>query len=228
MVKDRTPVIGARWAYTRDTAPLNAKLKKPLRYHGLHEEGHGLWMTDLPEELNQIEEMLYDVRPQGHVLVGGLGLGIVAKRVAEIIGVKSVTVVEKSRNIIKLCANRSYNTVCSDIIKYLRTASFPFDYFLLDTWCGTNETTWWNEVLPLRRLIRQRWGAKPVLHCWAEDIMFGQVKRQLMMCPQPHWHYVKEILGMKEKQADAFLNEAGLPEWEKVYGKAIDATTKRK
>ena len=57
-------------------------------------------MTDLPEELNQIEEMLYHVKPQGRVLVGGLGLGIVAKRLTEIIGVKQVVVVEKAKEII--------------------------------------------------------------------------------------------------------------------------------
>jgi hypothetical protein len=227
--KGSTPVVGMRQAYTRGIGTVTAKLSKPLRIHELYKtNGNGtdqLLMTDLPEELNQIEEMLYNVKPQGRVLVGGLGLGIVARRVAEIVGVESVTVVEISRSVIQLCAPKgtaNFRTVRADILKFLTTHKEPFDFYLLDTWGGTNEMTWWGTVLPLRRAIRQRWGKKPVVHCWAEDIMWGQVKRQLMQCPIPHWYYVKELLHMSDRQAEQFLAEAGLPTWEKRYGKAID------
>ena len=237
-----------RQAYTRGIKSLNAKLDEPLLIHELHEKGHGLWMTDLPEELNQIEEMLYHVKPQGRVLVGGLGLGIVAKRLTEIIGIQSVTVVEQSRPIIQLCANGAYDTVCSDIMNFVASHNFhskPFDFYLLDTWCGTNEGTWWNTVMPLRRAIRNRWGSKPTVSCWAEDIMLGQVKQSLVIDDmkrkmlQLHnadpnnkkkftlqncrtWYYKHFPADMTPTQADWFLEQVGTKAWERKYGAIVD------
>lgn len=247
IVKGTTPVIGARQAYTRGIPPMNAKLGEPLLIHELHEKDHGLWMTDLPEELNQIEEMLCNVAPYGRVLVGGLGLGIVAKRLTEIVGVKSVTVIEKSHDVIKLCANGNYTTICSDIMAYLtdhRVHQSPFDFYLLDTWGGTNESTWWGEVMPLRRAIRNRWGTKPVIHCWAEDIQLGQVKRALVIDDMKKemlrlhnaevgkkkvtlqdcrtWYYKHFPVNTTEKQADWFLENVGTKAWEKKYSKIVD------
>lgn len=249
IVKDKTPVIGTRQAYTRGIQPVTLKLKEPLLIHQLFEEGHGLWMTDLPEELNQIEEMLYNVKPQGRVLVGGLGLGIAAKRLTQIMGVTDVVVVERSRNIIKLCHEGVYDVVCADIKKYLEGYSIqqtnkPFDFYLLDTWGGTNEATWWETVMPLRRVIRNRWGSKPTIHCWAEDIMLGQVRRSLVIDDmkkemlQQHnatpgkkkitladcrvWYYKHFPVDMTPAQADWFLENVGTNAWEKKYGQIVD------
>lgn len=253
VVTGKTPVVGTRQAYTRGITQLNAKLDEPLLIHELHEEEHGLWMTDLPEELNQIEEMLYNIKPQGEVLVGGLGLGIVAKRLTEIVGIKSVTVVEKSQAVLKLCANGAYNTVCADIQAFLEGNSAlhqnPFDFYLLDTWGSTNESTWWGTVMPLRRAIRNRWGSKPVVHCWAEDIMLGQVKRSLViddmkkeMLKQHNdssgkppirlescrgWFYKYFPVNMTPKQADWFLKNVGTRQWEKRYGEMINKVTSK-
>lgn len=253
VVTGETPVIGMRQAYTRGINPLDAKLDEPLLIHELHEKDHGLWMTDLPEELNQIEEMLYNVKPQGRVLVGGLGLGIVAKRLTEIIGIKEVVVVEKSRDVIKLCANGAYGTICSDIMEYLtsdRLHQAPFDFYLLDTWGGTNESTWWNTVMPLRRAIRNRWGSRPVVHCWAEDIMLGQVKRSLVIDDMKKemlrlhnaevgkkkmtlsdcrtWYYKYFPVNMTPKQADWFLENVGTRAWEKKYSEMINKVTNQR
>lgn len=249
IVEGQTPVVGARQAYTRGTTPLMAKLKEPLRVHELHEEGHGLWMTDLPEELNQIEEMLYHVKPQGRVLVGGLGLGIVAKRLTEIKGVTDITVVERAAEVIELCHTPGYRIVHGDILTFIQEPNrIPYDYCLLDTWGGTNETTWWNKVLPLRRAIRQRWGRKPVIHCWAEDIMWGQVQRALVITKDKkkmlqlhnatsgkkpltladcrHWYYKYFPVDFTATQANWFLKNVGSEAWEKKYGAMIDKTYK--
>ena len=107
---DRVQIVGTRQALLRGLKPTVAVVGKGgLRVHNLQElqsvSTYGTWMTDLPEELNQIEEMLYTVHPQGNVLIGGLGLGIAAIRTAQQVGVKSVTVIERSRDVIKLCAN---------------------------------------------------------------------------------------------------------------------------
>lgn len=251
VVTGKTPVVGARQAYTRGLRPLNAKLSEPLLVHELHEGGHGLWMTDLPEELNQIEEMLHTVKPQGRVLVGGLGLGIVAERLA-ILGC-DVTVVERSRAIIKLCATSpGYTTVCDYIEAFLKgnhpRHQTPYDFYLLDTWCGTSEATWWGNVMPLRRAIRNRWGSKPIIHCWAEDIMLGQVQQSLVIDEMKkemlrlhnadtnnkkkftlqdcrRWYYKYFPVDMTPAQANWFLENVGTKAWEHKYGKMIDKVT---
>lgn len=234
---EEIPIVGLRQAITRGIRPIVGTTEKPLVIHELV-EGRGsdvsLWMTDLPEELNQIAEMLYNVDPSGRVLVGGLGLGILARTVAQRDGVTDVVVVERSTDVIKLCAPpnsdgadglATFKAVQSDIYKYLRTTKEKFDYYLLDTWTGTSESTWWTEVLPLRRVIRKRWGISPEIHGWAEDIMWGQIYRSLTGKP-PHWHYTYLPVPMSHDEAVAFLNMAGSSWWEKQYGKGIDRYVK--
>ncbi len=193
---------------------------------------------------------MYDVRPQGRVLVGGLGLGIVAKRLTEIQGITEVTVVEKSKDVIRLCANGAYKTIRSDIFDYITDpATIPYDYFLLDTWGGTNEATWWGTVMPLRRAIRNRWGSKPVVHAWAEDIMLGQVKQSLVIDQMKKdmlrlhnaeagkkkmtlqdcrtWFYKYFPVNITLAQVDWFLKHVGTVAWEKRYGEMIDKVTSK-
>lgn len=221
-VGEEVRIVGTRQALLRGTRPTSGVVKEqPLRIHELIEDGHGMWMTDLPEELNQIAEMLHVVRPRGRVLVGGLGLGLVAANVAARRGVRDVFVVERSKDVIKLCRAAGYRVGEDDIAAFLRWHVEPFDYYLLDTWCGTNEGAWWEEVLPLRRTIRQRWGRKPVIHCWAEDIMLGQILGSLTT-KQPHWYYRELPMPMGKAEAARFVKDVGLPTWERRYGLAVN------
>jgi hypothetical protein len=135
---EKTPIVGYRQAFLRGAPPVTAVLQEPLCIHSLSHEDHGMWMTDLPEELNQIAEMLSTVDPLGQVLVGGLGLGIVASLVAQRSFVDHVTVIEKDPDVIRLCARPGYTVIEADIQDYLKTSD-RFDYYLLDTWQGTNE-----------------------------------------------------------------------------------------
>jgi hypothetical protein len=207
-----------RQALLRGIRPVSVRLNAPLKYHELSEEDHGVWMTDLPEELNQIAEMIWNVEPEGRVLVGGLGLGIVAKMVSEMEHVSDVVVVEKDQDVIRLCADkRAYDVVCEDIAYYLKNHDRAFDSYLLDTWAGTNEGTWWDEVFPLRRTIRNRFGRNPVIHCWAEDIMLGQVRTAIAL-GQRNWKYEGLPGKMTPRERERFLADVGLPSWEKKYG----------
>jgi hypothetical protein len=227
-VGESVSIVGMRQALLRGQRPVRAALEQPLRIHELVEEDHGIWMTDLPEELNQIAEMLHTVKPRGRVLVGGLGLGLVAAMVTQRRGVRDVVVVERNPSIIKLCANAALgyrvhgNERGEDIGAFLRYHVEPFDYYLLDTWQGTNEGTWWKDVLPLRRIIRQRWGKRPVIHCWAEDIMLGQIIKTLTRV-EPHWYYRYLPVPMPMRVAQGFVAAVGLPTWEELYGAAVDA-----
>ncbi len=155
------------------------------------------------------------------MLVGGLGLGVLASQVAAFPGVTETVVVERSPDVIALCARPGYRVVEADVGAYLAEHQGAFDYYLLDTWRGTNEGTWFEDVLPLRRTIRRRWGRRPIVHCWAEDIMQGQLLRSLTHTV-PHWYYTYLPVPMPLPAARRFLRDVGLPAWERRYGAAID------
>lgn len=216
------PVIGIRQGFVRGITPVMAKMQEDRIVHELHSDGQGMWMTDLPEELNQIGELIHTVAPHGRVLVGGLGLGILANVLADSC---DVTTVEINKDIIKLCARPGYRTIHGDIKQYLEETKEEYDFYLLDTWQLTNEGTWWSTVMPLRRIIRNRWGRTPVIHCWAEDIMRGQVERTLQ--GQPHWYY-EGIAPLNPVDARSFTRNVGTPRWEKRWGAIVDNNIQRR
>lgn len=222
-------IVGVRQAFLRGRMPIVGVVKNPLRIHELSHSKHGVWMTDMPEELNQIAELMYEAAPAGRVLAGGLGLGILAQTLAARQGVNSVTVVENDKDVVKLCGRTDlgYRLALTDIARFLTTTKECFDYYMLDTWQGTNEGTWWRSVMPLRRVIRQRNGERPVIHCWAEDIMVGQIVRTLTSKP-PHWLYTGLDMPMTPHAAHAFVDGVGLPWWERRYGDIVDENMKQR
>ena len=78
----------------------NLVFDEPTVWHELSEKGFGVWMTDLPIEQRQTDELI--ARSSGRVLVGGLGLGYAVVALAARSKVKEIVVVEKNPVIIKL------------------------------------------------------------------------------------------------------------------------------
>lgn len=218
---DTVPIVGMRQALMRGMRPVNGVVDQATRVHELSHDDHGVWMTDMPEELNQIGELLDTFSPTGDVLVGGLGLGILAATLASRPDVDSVTVVEIDRDVIALCSRPGYEVINRDIAKYLGSTCVRHDSYLLDTWQGTNEGTWWSRVMPLRRIIRQRWGKEPTIHCWAEDIMREQIHRSLTT-KSPHWYYEGLPMPMSLRDATRFMRDVGSVTWEQKYGDIVD------
>lgn len=220
-LQGETPVVGFRQAYCRGIRAVKGILSKPRRIHELSEVGRGTWMTDLPEELFQIAEALTTVKPAGRVLVGGLGLGILAQALLRRSSVESVTVVELSADVITLCARPGYVVVQDDLLGFLTRSRRAFDCYLLDTWQATSEMTWWHHLVPLRRAIRHRWGAKPKVWGWAEDIMRGQVAASIAGGNRL-WKYEGLPERMRSVAIRDFLEGVGLPWWEKKYAVLAD------
>jgi hypothetical protein len=218
------PIIGMRQAFLSGRNPLFTTVTDRT-VHELSEDGVGVWMTDSPEELEQIAHVMRTIRPSGSVLVGGLGLGVLATVLQNHPAVDNVAVVEKSQDVINLCRPRRVAIIHDDIFDYLRRTKTEYDTYYLDTWQATNEGEWWRTVMPLRRIIANRWGKKPVW-CWAEDIMLGQCKVSAMHQGGLHWYYRCLPKSPSMRTVNDFFRNVGLPSWEKRYGAKVDHVVK--
>lgn len=144
-------------------------------------EEHGTWMTDMPIELVQMHMELAR-HARGNVLIGGLGLGIVAKMCAQKTSVKKVVVVEREAEVINAVwphiqphLKGKGEIVHADLNEF-HVPPKHFSYGLFDTWQGTGEMVWTSEVVPLRRRFAQKIGR---ILSWQEEVMFNQMIRPL-------------------------------------------------
>lgn len=100
----------------------------------LLKEDERLWMSDSPSEMADMEVMASYA--QGHVFVAGLGLGLLAHKLAENEKVDKITIVEINKNIIDLVKDylpEKVEIVHSDFTVYITThEQSQFDYFILD------------------------------------------------------------------------------------------------
>jgi hypothetical protein len=87
--------------------------------------------------------------------------------------VKSVTTVELQPEVVQLAGMGVDNVVTADLYDYAKNVKpGQFDVALLDTWQGTGEMVWQEEVVPLRRLLSPK---VKEIYCWQEDVMLGQI-----------------------------------------------------
>ena len=160
------------------------KYKHESTWHSLQEKGRGVWMTDDPCEQAQMRESIQHL--YGEVLVGGLGLGVVVKMLSEIEEVDSITVVEKSQDVINLvwqplCSQMDgtetkLEVICGDLFEELERFAKEerqFDSAIYDIWQSDGEGTFFDVVIPLRRLSFDVVDDDVV--CWNEDVMRGQL-----------------------------------------------------
>lgn len=216
-------LVSMREAFMTGRRMCRVRVDQPLRVHLLVDEDNGVWMTDKPQELRQMWEFVEDADPRGRVFVGGLGLGLVATMLSR--RGHLVTVAERSANVIKLMgphsARESYKVVRASVEVYIaQRKTWPFETTYFDTWQATSEGTWWEDVLPLRRQLANKFGKLRVF-CWAEDQMLGQVRRVILSGAR-HWHYAGLPEDMAPAEVEWFLANVGLPEWEVLYGHIHD------
>ena len=173
----------------------------PTKWHRLVYSG-GIWMTDIPSEQAQHRTLLQ--RFEGHVLVGGLGLGLAANWLAKKKSVKSVTVVEISKDVIKLVEpyikgpTKKVSVVQQDLFSFLKSyRGMPFDWAFYDIWQSDGEGTFLDTVIPLRELSEGHVSDTRVL-CWNEDVMRGQIFLSL----QTRFGFLKNNPEMSDKFID--------------------------
>lgn len=154
---------------------------KPGKYTRLTVSGI-LMMTDTPAEM---QDHYMPVRmASGHVLITGLGLGMVANAVAKKDAVERVTVVEISRDVISLVSaslHPKINVVCADAFAYVPLKDARFGAVWHDIWpdlCTDNLA----EMTRLKRRFARRadWQG-----CWGEELLRARKRRE--MRDERHW-----------------------------------------
>lgn len=233
------PVVTMRTAIYSGVSPIEFSHDKPLRVHSLY--NRGVITSDHPQEV--FSQVLDTLHFRGDVLTAGLGIGMVAVRLARLPAVNSVTVVEKEKDVIDLVSPQLPKTetpidiVHDDIFSYLGRSESRFDCMYLDIWTGTGESTWDAEVVPLIRLARHFGRNDEVyIKCWMEDVMKGQICESMMRVVhqfnmvkhnqynhfRPHWAFYQAAMGAKDEKArerllKLFVHRVGSDKWEKTF-----------
>lgn len=173
---EKIPVISMRQALFEGTKlqPISIHTNEELKFYKLKDSENGTWMTTYLQELGQMQTVLKQAR--GDVLVGGLGLGVISHLLRQQPKVKAILTVEKELDCIELVAPFLANEIgyhCGDLQALIHlTRKGTFDFAFFDIWQSTGEWTWQTQVVPLRRLARNK--IKKVL-CWQENEMQGQI-----------------------------------------------------
>lgn len=147
--------------------------------HHLMEGKRGLWMSTRFQEIEQHERQLRKM--QGHVLVGGLGLGLAVAVLAKNPKVRGIHVVENCPDVIRLVKPHlptdGVVVRMEDLYSHLKQSKkcgIKYDSGFFDIWCPTGSSVFADTVLPLRDLAE---GVIPQdrLEMWNEREMIGQV-----------------------------------------------------
>lgn len=159
-------------------APLKLKLPWKRIVTCLVKDGQGLLMSDSPQEMF----LQYDAfkAARGKVLVGGLGLGMYATMIANKPEVESVTVVEISKDVVRLCrpTHPKIRVVRGDFWKYIKKQPLDgFDFVYVDIYYSTGCHEYKLTVLPMKKIFSERIPNTPVMF-WAEREMATQFERE--------------------------------------------------
>lgn len=148
-------------------------------------ENNRTWMTSLPIEQMQHWRVLKDF--SGHVLVGGLGIGLAVTILSKNPKVKKITVVEQSPDVCELVypyiRQNKVRLIKDDLFDFLKSLAKErdynpvpnkFDFAFYDIWASDSQSTFFDTVVPLRELSKGLIDDSNV-YCWNENVMRGQL-----------------------------------------------------
>ncbi len=181
---EKLTVVSMRNAIFMGLEPMSVLLDRPVYTHWLQEEGRAMWMSTMPQEVEQHERQLANFH--GRVLIGGLGLGLAVALLENNPSVEEITVCELSMDVVALVGphvQRRSNTVIlqRDLYEHLRICrktKKQYDCAFYDIWCPTGQSVLTQHVIPLRKLSV---GVVPQgsIECWNEAEMIGQVRMSI-------------------------------------------------
>lgn len=130
--------------------------------------GHTVVMSDTPAEAHEHAVLYY--KAKGHVLVSGLGMGFGLQAVLTKPEVASVTVIEKSEDVIKLVAgffdDKRLSIINADALEWRPEKGARFDVVWHDIWDEVLNSDNKPEVQKLRRAYGRRCDFQ---WCWSQE-----------------------------------------------------------
>jgi hypothetical protein len=129
-------------------------------------------MTDAEFEIRTNWD--FDYNAKGNVLIAGLGIGLILGNVLKKESVKSVLVIEKSVDVVRLVYPtydcEKLTVLWGDIFSFLPLPGEKYDTIYFDIWpniCGD----YYKEIVDLKKRFRKYLAKGGWMHAWCEDRM---------------------------------------------------------
>ena len=114
-------------------------------YKALKRNGSTI-MSNTPDEISDQLEFIRKAKTGGHILINGLGLGVTLTAILKSDTIESVTVIEKSQDVISLVAPSFFNDtrvkiICADALEYKPPRGVHYSAVWHDIWdniCSDN------------------------------------------------------------------------------------------
>ena len=138
-------------------------------------EGNNVWMSLNPNEIETMKP--YIAKAKGDVLVLGLGMGYVSYMISLKEEVKSITIIEKDKEIIELFKKallplfpnkNKIKIIEDDAIRYLNKKEATYDYIFADLWHDPEDGL---SLFVALKKINQN------IDCWLEVSMYALLRR---------------------------------------------------
>ncbi|MFA5211677.1 MAG: hypothetical protein WC414_04270 [Patescibacteria group bacterium] len=152
---------------------------EPGEYVKLIKKEHDdIVMSDTPMELETNSEFIDNAK--GDILIGGLGLGLIVMSVQSRKNIKSITIVEKEKEIIELLKDFPFNTkvkiINDDIYNYIPEKKFDYIYF--DIW-NTISSDNYDDMKKLHRTFRKYLNKDGTITSWRyEDCKYQKYRER--------------------------------------------------
>lgn len=131
-------------------------------------------MSNTPMEKRTNDEFVENAH--GHVLIGGLGIGMVLLAIQDDPEVESITVVEKNREVLdiiqpQLKLNSKVRIVHADIFEY--EPDMKYNTIWIDIWNTIDSDVYQDEMVPLmnkyrKHLVSKSSDPRRYINCWAK------------------------------------------------------------
>lgn len=147
----------------------------PGKYVRLLHEGECVMSDTNMEKKTNID---FCRNAHGDIIIGGLGIGMIIMAIQDKPEVKSITVIEKSQEVIDIVAsqlkfNNKVNIICADVFEWKPERGVKYDMAYMDIWNWINKDVYKEEMQPLKRkyahyLKSKEENPKRYNKCWAE------------------------------------------------------------
>ena len=139
-------------------------------------DGKKVLMSNTPMEYRTNTEFI--INANGNVLIAGLGIGLIITEIQDQDNIKSITVIEKNKDIIDIIKrqipfNDKVKIINADVWNWIPKNGTMYDTIYLDIWSYVNSNIYETEMIPLKNkfkkyLIDKKFNKDAFIACWAE------------------------------------------------------------